>query len=64
MIGDCAHLSDYVNLDQDGATANTVRIQQDEQPFVDAPRDGRPLTLQPGDRLMLGSRIYELVTNE
>ena len=62
--GDCAHLSDYLRLDQDGATANTIRIQQDEQPFVEAPRDGRPLTLQPGDRIMLGSRIYELVTNE
>ena len=62
--GDCAQLSNYLDSYRDGEHFKTFMVQQDEQPFTRAPRDGRPLTLQPGDRLLIGVSIYELVTTE
>jgi hypothetical protein len=62
--GDVVHLSDYLESYQNGIDPETFYVQQDDQPFVEAPRDGRDLTLQPGDRLLIGTSVYELVTNE
>ena len=62
--GTALHLSDYLeSYRRPDGTFLPVFVRRGEAPFRTAPEDGSPVTLQPGDYLLVGVAIYRFETD-
>lgn len=58
--GDSTEISDYLDTYRDGAGFKPFFVQHGDQRFTTMPEDGSAVTVQTGDRLVIGNAVYTI----